>query len=80
MRTYAIYSLFHTNIQLLVLIKTSYRHSYNEFIHSFTAYGHNHQNKHIYIYILRCQRKNTYQKITPGVMQLLRGVLVSTQP
>jgi hypothetical protein len=27
-----------------------YRHSYNEIIHSFTAYGHNHQNEHIHIF------------------------------
>jgi hypothetical protein len=43
-------SLSIINMHLLDLIKTSYRHSYNEIIHNFTAYGHNHQNKHIHIF------------------------------
>jgi hypothetical protein len=37
-------------MQLLVLIKTPYSHSYNEIIRSFTTYEHNYQNKHIYIF------------------------------
>jgi hypothetical protein len=41
---------FHIIIPLLELIKTPYNHYYNDIIHSFTAYEHNYQNKHIYIF------------------------------
>ena len=63
-------------MQLPVLIKTPYRDSFTEIIHNFIAYEHKYQN----IYIFQDTRDKTLIKKTPQVMQLLRGVLVSTQP
>jgi hypothetical protein len=70
-------SLSIINMKLPVLIKTPYKNSCTKNIHNFAAYEHKCQK---YIYIFQDARDKTLIRKTPEVMQLLRGVLISTQP